>query len=76
MLTQMSLDNYPLRGSTQQRTETDAVIQIQILNVLVELVGVGGRNEGAEEDRNSTRRPKISTNLDYWGHRETETSTK
>ena len=38
--------------------------------------GVRGRNEGAEEDRNSTRRPKISTNLDYWGHRETETSTK
>ena len=45
MLTQMSLDNYPLRGSTQQRTETDAEIQSQILNVLIELVWRSRRKE-------------------------------
>ena len=37
---------------------------------------LGRRIEGPEEDRDSTKRPTESTNLDTWGLPETETQPK
>lgn len=60
--------NCPLRGSPQQLTKTNAEAHSQTLNRAQESCGrVRGRIEGPKEDRDPTRRPIESANLEPWG---------
>jgi hypothetical protein len=67
----------PLRGSSQQLTETDAYNHRKTLARGQNPYGrVRERVEGSERDGKPTGRPKVSATLDAWKLPETKPPTK